>query len=166
MQRERPKSAHQLSQILSLKWEFYAGKDISATPAIYNGAIYFPSWNGYIYAVNAFDGSLIWKQYLQNLTAIPPTGTFANVTDTVSRSTPTVAEDKLIIAINGPSYVIAVKRATGQLLWSTKLDNNSLSIVTMSGTFFQGSVNFASQQIIYLMFVTVPLFTTSEAQFG
>ncbi|WOG88333.1 hypothetical protein DCAR_0207568 [Daucus carota subsp. sativus] len=124
---------------LSLKWEFYAGKDISATPAIYNGTIYFPSWNGYIYAVNASDGSLIWKQYLQSLTGIPPTGTFTNVTDTVSRSTPTVAEDKLIVTINGPAFVIAVKCATGQLLWSTKLDNKSLSIVTMSGTFFQGS---------------------------
>lgn len=90
----------------------------------------FPSWNGYIYAVNANDGSVIWKQHLQNLTGIPPTGTFANVTDTVSRSTPTVAGDKLIIAVNGPAYVIAVQRATGHLLWSTKLDNNSLSIVT------------------------------------
>ena len=135
---------------LSLKWEFYAGKDISATPAIYDGTIYFPSWNGYIYAVNASDGSLIWKQYLQNLTGIPPTGTFTNVTDTVSRSTPTVAEDKLIVSINGPAFVIAVKLATGQLLWSTKLDNKSLSIVTMSGTFFQGQVNFTFQQFLLL----------------
>lgn len=78
-------------QNVRLKWEFYAGKDTSATPATYNGNIYFPSWNGYIYAVNASDGSLIWKQYLQNLTGIPPTGTLTNVTDTVSRATRTVA---------------------------------------------------------------------------
>ncbi|KAL5806600.1 hypothetical protein ACOSQ4_029333 [Xanthoceras sorbifolium] len=40
---------------LTLKWEFYAGKDISATPAIFNGTLYFPSWNGEIYAVKASD---------------------------------------------------------------------------------------------------------------
>ncbi|GFY88420.1 hypothetical protein Acr_06g0003600 [Actinidia rufa] len=41
---------------LRLKWKFFAGKDISATSAVANGVVYFPSWNGYIYAVNAFSG--------------------------------------------------------------------------------------------------------------
>ncbi|KAH9740015.1 hypothetical protein KPL71_019323 [Citrus sinensis] len=55
---------------LNLKWKFYAGSDISVTPAIFNNTLYFPSWNGYLYAVKAADGSLIWKQNLQNLTGI------------------------------------------------------------------------------------------------
>jgi len=52
---------------LSLKWKFEAGKDITATPAIFYGVLYFPSWNGNIYAVRTEDGSLMWKQNLQNL---------------------------------------------------------------------------------------------------
>ena len=44
---------------LSLKWKFYAIKDITATPAIFNGTLYFPSWNGYVYAIEASDGSLV-----------------------------------------------------------------------------------------------------------
>ncbi|XVF85986.1 hypothetical protein PTKIN_Ptkin17bG0163900 [Pterospermum kingtungense] len=49
---------------LPLRWAFYGGKDISATPAVANGVVYFPSWNGYLYAVNAFNGALIWQQNL------------------------------------------------------------------------------------------------------
>ncbi|KAA8533005.1 hypothetical protein F0562_032878 [Nyssa sinensis] len=59
---------------LRLKWKFFAGKDISATPAVANGVVYFPSWNGYLYAVNAFNGALIWKQKLGELTGLSGTG--------------------------------------------------------------------------------------------
>ncbi|KAL6325221.1 hypothetical protein AAG906_023066 [Vitis piasezkii] len=124
---------------LRLKWEFYAGKDITATPAIFNGTLYFPSWNGYLYAVKASDGSLVWKQNLQKLTGLNATGFVNNVNWTVSRATPTIAGDMLIIGIYGPAVVIAVKQATGRLVWSTQLDSNPAGVVTMSGTFHMGS---------------------------
>ena len=123
---------------LRLKWEFYAGKDITATPAIFNGTLYFPSWNGYLYAVKASDGSLVWKQNLQKLTGLNATGFVNNVNWTVSRATPTIAGDMLIIGIYGPAVVIAVKQATGRLVWSTQLDSNPAGVVTMSGTFHMG----------------------------
>ncbi|EOY02026.1 Uncharacterized protein TCM_011786 [Theobroma cacao] len=69
-------------------------KDISATPAVAYGVVYFPSWNGYLYAVNAFNGALIWKQNLGQLTGLTGTGVLANVT--VSRSTSTIDGDLLI----------------------------------------------------------------------
>eukprot|EP00261_Vitis_vinifera_P027368 XP_010661142.2 PREDICTED: uncharacterized protein LOC104877357 [Vitis vinifera] len=124
---------------LRLKWEFYAGKDITATPAIFNGTLYFPSWNGYLYAVKASDGSLVWKQNLQNLTGLNATGFVTNVNWTVSRSTPTIAGDMLIIGIYGPAVVIGVDQATGRLVWSTWLESNPAGVVTMSGTFHKGS---------------------------
>ncbi|KAF8399434.1 hypothetical protein HHK36_015299 [Tetracentron sinense] len=123
---------------LRLKWEFFAGRDITATPAIFDGTLYFPSWNGYIYAVKAVDGSLVWKKNLEKLTGLKGTGLFLNVNVTVSRSTPTVADALLIIGIFGPAVVIAVKRKTGKLVWSTLLDNHNRSIVTMSGTAYNG----------------------------
>lgn len=118
---------------LSLKWEFYAGKDISATPSIFNGTLYFPSWNGQIYAVKPSDGSLVWKKNLQNLTGFSPTpGLVANVNWTVSRSTPTIVvddhHDLLIIGVYGPAFV------TGELVWSTQLDHNPAAVITISGT--------------------------------
>ncbi|KAL7140940.1 hypothetical protein ABFS83_08G020600 [Erythranthe nasuta] len=120
---------------LRLKWKFHAGNDITATPAIFGGVVYFPSWNGYIYAVRAVDGTLVWKKNLKALTGLNATVFFTNGT-LVSRATPTAAGDKLIIGIYGPAYVIAVARATGQLVWKRQLDNHPAAIITMSGTYY------------------------------
>ncbi|XP_021818948.1 uncharacterized protein LOC110760903 [Prunus avium] len=127
---------------LSLKWEFYAGKDISATPAIFDGTLYFPSWNGFIYAVKASDGSLVWKKNLHALTGFNATGFVLKVNWTVSRSTPTVVADHdlLIVGIYGPAVVIALQRSTGKLIWSTLLDTHAASLITISGTYYKGSI--------------------------
>ncbi|XP_075077911.1 uncharacterized protein LOC107809953 [Nicotiana tabacum] len=117
---------------LKLRWKFLAGFDITATPAVANGVVYFPSWNGNLYAVNALTGQLIWQQNLTRLTGLPVTRTTVNVT--VSRSTPVVADDLLLVGIYGPAVVIAVRRLTGTLVWSTLLDPRPLALITQSGT--------------------------------
>ncbi|KAL5722665.1 hypothetical protein ACHQM5_006156 [Ranunculus cassubicifolius] len=122
---------------LKLKWKFFAGKDITATPAIFDGVLYFPSWNGYIYAVKAEDGSLLWGRNLSELTGLQATGLVPGVNYTVSRATPTIAGNLLIVGIYGPAIVIAVKRSTGELVWSTRVDAHNASIITMSGTVFK-----------------------------
>ena len=119
---------------LRLKWKFNAGHDITATPAVYDGVVYFPTWDGHIFAVRQLDGSLVWKKNLQKLTGLNAT-TF-NSTILLARATPTVAGDKLIVAIYGPAYVIAVRRATGELVWKRQLDNHPAALITMSGTYY------------------------------
>ncbi|KAL6187665.1 hypothetical protein ACLB2K_039061 [Fragaria x ananassa] len=119
------------------KWSFFAGKDITATPAVADGRVYFPSWNGFLYAVNAFTGALIWKQNLSQLTGLNGTGVVVNVT--VSRATPTIAGNLLIVGIYGPAVVIAVDRSNGRLVWSTQLDSRPRTMITMSGTVLLGS---------------------------
>ncbi|KAL5722655.1 hypothetical protein ACHQM5_006148 [Ranunculus cassubicifolius] len=119
---------------LKLKWEFFAGRDITATPAIYDGILYFPSWNGNIYAVKARDGSLVWQKNLTELIGLPGTGFVRGANYTVSRATPTIADDLLIYGVYGPAIVFAVKRATGMLVWLTRLDRLNSSSITMSGT--------------------------------
>ncbi|KAK1563208.1 hypothetical protein Q3G72_024064 [Acer saccharum] len=123
---------------LHLKWKFYAGGDISVTPAIFNDTIYFPSWNGNLYAVKASDGSLVWKKNLQKLTGFNNTGFILNVNSTVSRSTPTIAGDLLLVGLFGPAVVIAVKKSNGNLVWSTRLDDHARGFITMSGTYYKG----------------------------
>ncbi|GMN42351.1 hypothetical protein TIFTF001_011561 [Ficus carica] len=87
--------------------------------------LYFPGWNGYFYAVNASEGSLVWKSNLQNLRGLKPAGFVFNVNWTVSRATPAVTgDDLLIVSIYGLAVVIAVKRSTGDLVWSTQLGSN------------------------------------------
>jgi len=126
---------------LSLKWKFKAGQDITATPAIFDGILYFPSWNGNIYAVRTEDGSLVWKQNLQNLTGVSATGFVPGVNWTVSRATPTIADHGLVLfGIYGPALVIALKRSTGELVWNTRLDSHNTSAISTSGTYYNGSV--------------------------
>lgn len=128
---------------LKQKWEFKAGKDITATPAIFAGVLYFPSWNGNIYAVRAKDGVLIWKKGLPELTGINGkfnASSLPNVTSIVARATPTVVinRDMVIVGVYGPSLVLALKRSSGDLIWSTQLDDHPASVVTMSGTYYKG----------------------------
>lgn len=125
--------------LLKQRWKFLAGFDITATPSVADGVVYFPSWNGNLYAVDATTGTLIWQRNIGQLTGIPPTRRTVNVT--VSRATPVVADDLLLVAIYGPAYVVAVTRSTGALVWSTLLDPGPLSLVTASGTPYRGLVN-------------------------
>ncbi|XP_017637075.1 uncharacterized protein LOC108479155 [Gossypium arboreum] len=124
---------------LRLKWKFEAGRDITATPSVFEGRVYFPSWDGYLYAVKQSDGSLIWKQNLQQLTGINSTRVISNVNVTASRTTPTIADDLLIIGISGPAFVVAVKQSNGELIWSTQLDDHPAAVITMSGTYYDGN---------------------------
>ncbi|KAG8501574.1 hypothetical protein CXB51_003842 [Gossypium anomalum] len=127
---------------LRLKWKFNAGRDISATPAIFDGTLYFPSWDGYIYAIKASNGGLLWKKNLQHLTGLNSTGAIFDFDPkiTVSRSTPVIAHDMLVFGLGGPAYVVAVKRFNGRLVWLTQLDKHSKALITMSGTYYKGHV--------------------------
>ncbi|GJT84865.1 polyvinylalcohol dehydrogenase-like protein [Tanacetum coccineum] len=91
------------------------------------------------YALNASNGSVIWQQNIGQLTGLNSTGRILNVNSTVSRSTPTIADDLLIIGIYGPAYVIGIKRRNGELVWSKQLDTHYASLITMSGTYYKSA---------------------------
>ncbi|KAK1561943.1 hypothetical protein Q3G72_003545 [Acer saccharum] len=137
MQTKRKKISPETVAKHQLKWKFYAGGDISVTPAIFNDTIYFPSLNGNLYAVKASDGSLVWKKNMQKLTGFNNTGFVLNVNSTVSRLTPTIAGDLLLVGLFGPAIVIAVKRSNGNLMWSTRLDDHARGFITMFGTYYK-----------------------------
>eukprot|EP00246_Nothoceros_aenigmaticus_P017641 TRINITY_DN880_c0_g1_i10.p1 TRINITY_DN880_c0_g1~~TRINITY_DN880_c0_g1_i10.p1 ORF type:complete len:530 (-),score=61.71 TRINITY_DN880_c0_g1_i10:871-2460(-) len=119
---------------LKLRWEFVAGGDISATPAIYKGVVYFPSWNGNLYAVHQENGSLLWSKNLTQLTGFPR---ISNGLALLSRATPVVDKHLLFVGVKGPANVLALNRFTGDLIWSTKLDNHPAAIITQSGTIYE-----------------------------
>lgn len=139
---------------LRLRWKFITGFDVSATPAVANGVIYFPSWNGNLYAVNARNGNLVWEQNIGKLTGLSATGAVSNVNASVSRSTPTVTRSLLIVGIYGPAVVIAVSRSTGELVWSTQIDPRPLSQITASGTVYRRLLHF----FLYLFFKILNFF--------
>jgi len=114
---------------LKPKWVFTmnGAQGESATPTVANGVVYFPDWNGYLYAVDAQTGGLIWQQKISSYDGQP---------GQVSRNSPLIAGNELILGDNassaqpGGAHVFAVSRADGHLLWSTQVDSNPAAIVT------------------------------------
>lgn len=76
---------------LTLQWKFLTGFDVSATPSVANETIYFPGWDGNLYALHAKTGLRIWKKKLTELTGVK----------TLSRTTPVIHEHLLLVGLYG-----------------------------------------------------------------
>ena len=114
---------------LKRKWSFTTTGDVTATPAIANGVVYFPTWDGELFAVKEKDGSLVWRR---NLTDV-----VGSKTAIVSRHTPVVERKHLLVGIYLPGLVVALDITTGHLIWSKLLDSNPYACITMSGTVYK-----------------------------
>jgi polyvinyl alcohol dehydrogenase (cytochrome) len=112
---------------LAPKWIFTAHGSISATPTVVGGATYFPDWGGYVNAVSARTGSLLWQN---------PVSTYTGFGGTVARNSPVIDGNEIVLGDNAPleqpggAHVFAVNRFTGQPLWSTQVDANPAAIIT------------------------------------
>jgi outer membrane protein assembly factor BamB len=69
---------------LAPKWVFTTHGDVSATPTVADGVVYFPDFGGYLNAVNAKSGALIWQKRISGYD-----GTRAPFRATAQRSTAT-----------------------------------------------------------------------------
>ena len=131
---------------LKQKWVFTTRGDVSATPAVYDGTVYFPDWGGYFYAVNATTGALQWSTWV---------GHWTGVTGDWARSDPAIDGDTLILGdtagaranwttangLTGPgARVIAVNRLTGALKWSTQVETFPAAYITGSPVIYNGVV--------------------------
>ena len=56
---------------LAAKWVFTTAADVSATPTVAGGAIYFPDWAGNLYAVKAANGTLLWSRQISSYDDFP-----------------------------------------------------------------------------------------------
>jgi polyvinyl alcohol dehydrogenase (cytochrome) len=117
---------------LTTKWAFTTGGDVSATPTVAGGAVYFPDWAGNLFAVRKRDGTQIWSHKISD---------YNNFAGSVSRVSPAVHGDDLIIGdlqntklVHNGANVMAVNRETGTLRWITKVDAHPAAIITGPAT--------------------------------
>ena len=135
---ERQISTENVHQLVP-KWVFTTGSDVSATPTVAGNAVYFPDWAGNLFAVRADNGDLLWSHQISDYTGVP---------ETISRVSPAIFEDLLIIGnTNGVSWlssasgvqagarVIAIDRHSGALRWITQVDAHPASVITGSPVF-------------------------------
>jgi len=112
---------------LQPKWVFSAAGDISATPAVSEGALYVPDWGGRLWKLDEATGGVLWSRSVGEYTGLP---------GAVSRVTPALAGNRLVIGSQQGGYLIAVDTRTGDLLWKTKVDPHPASIITQSPIIF------------------------------
>jgi polyvinyl alcohol dehydrogenase (cytochrome) len=126
---------------LATKWTFTTHGDVSATPAVVGGAVYFPDWGGYINKVNASTGALIWQRQLSSYG-------YNTAADLVSRTAPAVVGNVLYIGDQGggsnialqPGRVLAINATTGDLMWATAINPNPFTIITQAPVVRNGVV--------------------------
>jgi polyvinyl alcohol dehydrogenase (cytochrome) len=113
---------------LAVKWTFTSHGDVSATPTVANGIVYFPDWGGYVNAVNANTGALVWQLKVSDL---------AGATSTArSRTSPAVYGNEVIFGDNyalpqaSGAHMFAVNAQTGALLWHRQVDSNAAAVIT------------------------------------
>jgi outer membrane protein assembly factor BamB len=129
-------------------WSFKAGA-IESSPLLVNGILYFGSWDGYVYAVDARKRKLLWRyrtddrvvagpSYAHGTIFVPSNGGRLYALDARTGrlrwratsferfgrreyfyATPTVAYGR-VYAANTDGYVYAYGATTGRLLWAQR----------------------------------------------
>lgn len=84
-------------------WTFTTGGAVETSPAVVDGIVYVGSDDGYVYALNAANGSLIWKY-----------NTYGPV-----QSSPAVVDGVVYIGGFHSHAVFALNAYTGELIWSS-----------------------------------------------
>ena len=77
----------------------------------------------YLYKINSETGELLWKHSISEYTGIE---------NSVSRTTPAITDDSIIIGNQNGGHLIAVDKHTGARKWVTQLDPHVAAIITQS----------------------------------
>lgn len=127
---------------LTLKWKFTTATmgDVTATPAVVGGYVYFPDSKGNIYKLNATTGAPVWVTSVPSITGVP--GDY-------SRTTPAVTGTTLILGSQSGKFVdgvhdtrakvFALSTVNGSVLWMKPVDQTYQSMVTSSAVVVNGT---------------------------
>ncbi len=97
------------------------GGGIASSPTVVNGVVYVGSWDGYEYALNAADGTLIWRTNLGITSAPTCNPTSAGVTSVAT------VQNGVVYVGGGDAYWYALDASTGAVLWKVYTGDNSAS---------------------------------------
>jgi polyvinyl alcohol dehydrogenase (cytochrome) len=124
---------------LTPKWVFQTDGDVWVTPAVADDHVYLPDAAGNLYALRRRTGELLWQHKISDYTG---------VANDISRNTPAISGVALIFGdqagrhpeAHAGARVIAVRRSTGDMLWSTQVDTHDYSLITQSPVVYRGVV--------------------------
>ncbi len=120
-------SAANVSRLQPL-WTFTGHGNFTTTPTVYGKFVYATDDGGGVYAIDAATGQAVWTHAMSDYGL------------SVSRSSPAITGNLLILADRRSGTVIGITRATGKLVWKTLVETNPYATLTGSPTVHGGSV--------------------------
>ena len=108
---------------LALKWMATTAGDVSATPAVVDGAVYFGDFGGMLWKLDAETGDVLWSHSVFDYTGIA---------GDVARTSPVVAGSTLIVGDLRHPYMLGINAQTGRLRWITQVHPDPQGIMTGS----------------------------------
>jgi polyvinyl alcohol dehydrogenase (cytochrome) len=108
---------------LALKWVATTAGDVSATPAVVNGAVYFGDFGGMLWKLDAATGQVIWSHLVSDYTGIA---------GDIARTSPSVAGNTLVVGDLRHPNILGIDAKTGELRWITQVHPDPKGIMTGS----------------------------------
>jgi hypothetical protein len=108
---------------LAVKWVATTAGDVSATPAVVDGAVYFGDFGGMLWKLDAESGQVIWSRRVSDYTGIA---------GDIARTSPLVAGDTLVVGDLRYPYMIGIDTETGDPKWITQVHPDPKGIMTGS----------------------------------
>jgi len=108
---------------LTPKWIAMTAGDVSATPAVVDGAVYFGDFGGKLWKLDSETGQVIWSHLVSDYTGIA---------GDIARTSPSIAGNTLIVGDLRHPYMLGIDKETGDLRWITQVHPDSRGIMTGS----------------------------------
>ncbi len=108
---------------LAVKWTAPTTGDVSATPAVADGAVYFGDFGGTLWKLDAETGEVIWSHLVADYTGI---------TGDLARTSPSVFKDILVVGDLKAPKLLGIDTKTGALRWITDVHPDPKGIMTGS----------------------------------
>jgi polyvinyl alcohol dehydrogenase (cytochrome) len=120
-----PANVHRLAP----KWVATTAGDVSATPAVVDGAVYFGDFGGTVWKLDAETGAVIWSHRVPDYTG--NAGDYARTSPSLAGNTLVVGVIKGSTAVLGPN-MLGIDATTGALRWATQIHPDSHAAMTGS----------------------------------
>jgi polyvinyl alcohol dehydrogenase (cytochrome) len=108
---------------LAVKWVATTAGDVSATPAVVRGAVYFGDFGGMLWKLDADTGQVIWSH---------PVSDYTGIAGDIARTSPSLAGDTLVVGDLRFPYMLGIDARTGKLRWRTQVHPDPKGIMTGS----------------------------------
>ncbi|PYR69379.1 MAG: hypothetical protein DMF88_06310 [Acidobacteria bacterium] len=108
---------------LAVKWVATTAGDVSATPAVERGAVYFGDFGGMLWKLDADTGQVIWSH---------PVSDYTGIAGDIARTSPSLAGNTLVVGDLKYPYMLGIDARTGKLRWRTQAHPDPKGIMTGS----------------------------------